>query len=160
MRRLSHLATSSNSESPPEDVAIYTAESSQGRKVGWPAWKQALSDWQKLLILLGQICIVLPVVGFLVFTPVLVGGMGYKGVKANLVSISSEVGDVSLQLMIILDVDHTLLGRLPWAVGIPKELRSLQGTLASCVRESLFADLRLLIVLSQYHLSGCFVSLK
>lgn len=68
------------------DVAIYTTDSADGKNVGWKAWKFALKDWQKLLILLAQVCIVMPVVGFLVFCPIVVGGMGYSGVKANLVS--------------------------------------------------------------------------
>ncbi|KAL7008106.1 hypothetical protein EMMF5_002288 [Cystobasidiomycetes sp. EMM_F5] len=70
------------------DNDVFSKDKADGRNVGWPAIKFALTDWKKLIILCGQICIVMPVVGFLVFTPVLVGGMGYAGVKANLMSVT------------------------------------------------------------------------
>lgn len=56
------------------DNVMFSTDSSEGKNVGWSAVKFALKDWQKLLIILGQVCIVMPVVGFMVFTPVLVGG--------------------------------------------------------------------------------------
>jgi len=69
----------------------WTSYSTQEVHVGWAAWKFALTDWQKLVILAGQICIVMPVVAFLIFTPIVVGGMGFAGVKANLMSVTPFV---------------------------------------------------------------------
>lgn len=42
---------------------MFTTDASDGNNIGWSAIKRALTDWQKIIILLGQICIVMPVVG-------------------------------------------------------------------------------------------------
>jgi hypothetical protein len=111
------------------DTAYYSTDGVDGRNLGWADIKFAIRDWQKILILLGQICIVMPVVGFLVFTPVLVGSMGFAGVKANLVSLATlNSKDTQLSQFAIssVDVRHTLHSRLHRSGLYPKEFRSLQ----------------------------------
>jgi MFS family permease len=51
----------------------------------------AITDWRKLLIICCNICSVLPVSVFSVFMPLIVKGMGYNGVDANLMSVSPFV---------------------------------------------------------------------
>lgn len=130
------------------DNVMFTSDSAEGKNIGWAALKFALKDWRKLLILLGQVCIIMPVVGFLVFTPVLVGGgstlrgcfarvsamliplrqlgMGFAGIKANLVSIfdTTEIAARMIADSVFIDVRHSLLRRLCWSACLPKELGS------------------------------------
>lgn len=97
------------------DVRLYTKEAADGRKVGWAAWKFALTDWQKLVILAGQICIVMPVVAFLIFTPIVVGGMGFAGVKANLVSQQQALrSDICLHVELTFGHSIRCRSRLSW----------------------------------------------
>jgi MFS family permease len=51
----------------------------------------AFSDWRTLLIICCNIASVLPVSVFSVFMPLIVKGMGYKALKANLMSVSPFV---------------------------------------------------------------------
>jgi MFS family permease len=44
-------------------------------------------DWKKLFTVICNICTVLPVTGFTTFLPLIVQGMGYKGIKATLMSV-------------------------------------------------------------------------
>jgi MFS family permease len=53
--------------------------------------KDAFSDWRTLLIICCNIASVLPVSVFSVFMPLIVKGMGYKALKANLMSVSPFV---------------------------------------------------------------------
>jgi MFS family permease len=53
--------------------------------------KDALMDYKKLLTIVCNICAVLPVVSFSFFMPIIVRGMGYDGIKANLMSASPFV---------------------------------------------------------------------
>jgi MFS family permease len=53
--------------------------------------RDAITDWRKLLIICCNICSVLPVSVFSVFMPLIVKGMGYSGVDANLMSVSPFV---------------------------------------------------------------------
>lgn len=48
-------------------------------------------DWKKLLIIVCNITTVLPVTAFTTFLPLIVQGMGYKGIEATLMSISPFV---------------------------------------------------------------------
>lgn len=44
-------------------------------------------DWKKLLTVVCNITTVLPVTAFTTFLPLIVQGMGYKGIQANLMSV-------------------------------------------------------------------------
>jgi hypothetical protein len=47
----------------------------------------AFKDWRKMLIILWTACATVPAYGFAIFLPLMVEGMGYKGVQANLMSV-------------------------------------------------------------------------
>ncbi|KAF1986240.1 MFS general substrate transporter [Aulographum hederae CBS 113979] len=47
----------------------------------------AVKDWRKLLVVVCNICSVLPASVFAVFLPLIVEGMGYEGQQANLMSV-------------------------------------------------------------------------
>lgn len=51
----------------------------------------AFSDWRSLLIVCCNIASVLPVSVFSVFMPLIVKGMGYKALEANLMSVTPFV---------------------------------------------------------------------
>jgi hypothetical protein len=53
--------------------------------------RDAITDWRKLLIICCNIFSVLPVSVFSVFMPLIVKGMGYSGVRSNLMSVSPFV---------------------------------------------------------------------
>jgi hypothetical protein len=46
-----------------------------------------VKDWKKLLIVICNITTVLPVTAFTTFLPLIVKGMGYKGITATLMSV-------------------------------------------------------------------------
>ncbi|PKS06224.1 hypothetical protein jhhlp_006970 [Lomentospora prolificans] len=57
----------------------------------------AFRDWRKILIVVWTACASVPAYGFAIFLPLIVQGMGYKGVKANLMSVPPFlVGAVAL----------------------------------------------------------------
>ncbi|KAF2401562.1 MFS general substrate transporter [Trichodelitschia bisporula] len=63
----------------------------------------AVKDWKKLLIVVCNIFVVLPVTAFTTFLPLIVQGMGYKGVRANLMSVPPfAVGFVGLLILVYL----------------------------------------------------------
>ncbi|KAL4808177.1 major facilitator superfamily domain-containing protein [Aspergillus unguis] len=47
----------------------------------------ALKDWRKMLIILWTGCATVPAYGFAIFSPLIVKGMGYDGVRANLMCV-------------------------------------------------------------------------
>jgi hypothetical protein len=53
--------------------------------------KDVVVDWKKLLTVVFNILATLPVSAFGTFLPLVVKGMGYAGVKANLMSVSPFV---------------------------------------------------------------------
>lgn len=58
---------------------------------------EAFRDWRKMLIVLWTACATVPAYGFSIFLPLIVQGMGYEGVKANLMSVPPFlVGAVAL----------------------------------------------------------------
>jgi MFS family permease len=61
--------------------------SQSDRNIRWTNVKDAITDWKKLLIIVCNICATVPVYGFGIFLPLIVQGMGYQGVKANLMSV-------------------------------------------------------------------------
>ncbi|KAF2017894.1 MFS general substrate transporter [Aaosphaeria arxii CBS 175.79] len=63
-------------------------------------------DWKKLLTVICNITTVLPVTAFTTFLPLIVQGMGYRGIQATLMSVSPfVVGTIGL-LMIVYSSDH------------------------------------------------------
>lgn len=57
----------------------------------------AFKDWRKILIILWTSCATIPAYGFAIFTPLIVKGMGYTSVRANLMSVPPfMVGGVAL----------------------------------------------------------------
>ncbi|KAL3483084.1 major facilitator superfamily domain-containing protein [Aspergillus germanicus] len=66
-------------------------------KVSWAHIKTALKDWRKMLIILWTACATVPAYGFAIFLPLIVKGMGYAGVRANLMCVPPfMVGAVAL----------------------------------------------------------------
>jgi hypothetical protein len=63
----------------------------ESRKVTWRNARDALKDWKKILTIVFNILATLPVSAFGTFLPLVVKGMGYSGVKANLMSVSPFV---------------------------------------------------------------------
>lgn len=57
------------------------------RRVSRQNFIDVAKDWKKLLIVLCNITAVLPVTAFTTFLPLIVEGMGYEGIKANLMSV-------------------------------------------------------------------------
>ncbi|KAF2404848.1 MFS general substrate transporter [Trichodelitschia bisporula] len=57
-------------------------------RITLPNIKDALTDWKKLITIACNICATLPVYVFGVFMPLIVKGMGYSGLDANLMSVS------------------------------------------------------------------------
>ena len=55
--------------------------------ISWQSIKIAFKDWRKLLIILWTTCATVPAYGFAIFLPLIVKGMGYEGVRANLMSV-------------------------------------------------------------------------
>jgi hypothetical protein len=60
-------------------------------KITWQNVRDALKDWKKLITICCNICATMPVYVFGVFMPLIVKGMGYNGVEANLMSVSPFV---------------------------------------------------------------------
>ncbi|KAL3444672.1 major facilitator superfamily domain-containing protein [Aspergillus insuetus] len=66
-------------------------------KVSWINIKTALKDWRKMLIIVWTACATVPAYGFAIFLPLIVKGMGYAGVRANLMCVPPfMVGAVAL----------------------------------------------------------------
>jgi sugar phosphate permease len=63
-------------------------------------------DWKKLLLVLCNITTVLPVTAFTTFLPLIVQGMGYRGIKATLMSVSPFVVGVAGLLCMVWSSDH------------------------------------------------------
>jgi hypothetical protein len=61
------------------------------RMVSMRGIKDVVVDWKKLLTVVFNILATLPVSAFGTFLPLVVKGMGYAGVKANLMSVSPFV---------------------------------------------------------------------
>lgn len=57
------------------------------RRVSRQNFTDVAKDWKKLSIVLCNIMAVLPVTAFTTFLPLIVEGMGYEGIKANLMSV-------------------------------------------------------------------------
>lgn len=53
--------------------------------------KDVMTDWKKLITVVFNILATLPVSAFGTFLPLIVKGMGYSGLKANLMSVSPFV---------------------------------------------------------------------
>ncbi|ORY90695.1 major facilitator superfamily domain-containing protein [Leucosporidium creatinivorum] len=67
-------------------VANSAAAHGKAASTTWRDVKDAL-DWRKVLIVVGNICATLPVSAFGVFAPLVVKGMGYTALEANLMSV-------------------------------------------------------------------------
>ncbi|GAA5827402.1 hypothetical protein JCM11251_003795 [Rhodosporidiobolus azoricus] len=69
------------------DIAAHNADlETSGNKMNWRDVRDALA-WHKLAIIVGNIQATLPVSAFGVFAPLLVKGMGYSSIDANLMTI-------------------------------------------------------------------------
>ncbi|CAI4215824.1 unnamed protein product [Parascedosporium putredinis] len=67
------------------------------RRIRWKNIATAFRDWRKILIVVWTACATVPAYGFAIFLPLIVQGMGYKGVRANLMSVPPFlVGAVAL----------------------------------------------------------------
>lgn len=61
----------------------------------------AFKDWRKMLIIVWTACATVPAYGFAIFLPLIVAGMGYEGVQANLMSVPPFlVGAVALVALV------------------------------------------------------------
>ncbi|KAJ5991678.1 hypothetical protein N7451_007402 [Penicillium sp. IBT 35674x] len=66
----------------------------------------ALKDWKKILIVICNLCATTPAYGFAIFLPLIVKGMGYDSIKANLMTVPPfMVGAVGLMVIVWLS-DH------------------------------------------------------
>lgn len=65
-----------------------------------------LKDWKKLLIVVCNVLAILPVTAFTTFLPLIVEGMGYEGVKADLMSVPPFVAGVVGLLILVWSSDH------------------------------------------------------
>ena len=63
----------------------------ESRRVTWRDVRDTFMDWKKLVTICFNILATLPVSAFGTFLPLVVKGMGYSGVKANLMSVSPFV---------------------------------------------------------------------
>ncbi|KAI6889627.1 hypothetical protein KC359_g291 [Hortaea werneckii] len=71
------------------------------RRVSRQNFIDVAKDWKKLLIVLCNITAVLPVTAFTTFLPLIFEGMGYEGIKANLMSVPPfVVGTVGLLIIV------------------------------------------------------------
>ncbi|PMD34967.1 MFS general substrate transporter [Hyaloscypha variabilis F] len=68
--------------------------------------RDALTDWKKLLTVVFNILATLPVSAFGTFLPLIVKGMGYSGVKANLMSVSPFVVGAFGLFVFVYSSDH------------------------------------------------------
>ena len=48
---------------------------------------RAVKDWKKVLIIVCNLCATTPAYGFAIFLPLIVKGMGYESIKANLMTV-------------------------------------------------------------------------
>ncbi|KAL4790974.1 major facilitator superfamily domain-containing protein [Aspergillus venezuelensis] len=55
--------------------------------ITWYNIKTALKDWRKMLIIVWTGCATVPAYGFAIFSPLIVKGMGFNGVRANLMCV-------------------------------------------------------------------------
>ncbi|KAB8256186.1 major facilitator superfamily domain-containing protein [Aspergillus pseudonomiae] len=79
-----------------EDMAEANAEESDHRLTTKDIVK-ALKDWKKVLIIVCNLCATTPAYGFAIFLPLMVKGMGYESIKANLMTVPPfMVGGVGL----------------------------------------------------------------
>ncbi|GAA5881962.1 hypothetical protein JCM8547_003934, partial [Rhodosporidiobolus lusitaniae] len=70
------------------DIAAHTSEAeTSGKTMAWRDVRDAFYSWEKIVIIIGNIFATLPVSAFGVFAPLVVKGMGYKSVDANLMSV-------------------------------------------------------------------------
>ncbi|KAL3459374.1 major facilitator superfamily domain-containing protein [Aspergillus heterothallicus] len=60
--------------------------------VRWSDLRTALTDWRKMLIIVFTGCAAVPAYGFAIFLPLIVRGMGYDGVRANLMCVPPFLG--------------------------------------------------------------------
>lgn len=65
-----------------------------------------LKDWKKLLIILFNVLGVLPVNAFTTFLPLIVQGMGYKGIHATLMSVPPFAVGAVVLVFIVWSSDH------------------------------------------------------
>ncbi|KAI9148221.1 putative transporter [Paramyrothecium foliicola] len=63
-------------------------------------------DWKKLMVVICNMTTVLPVTAFTTFLPLIVQGMGYRGIKATLMSVSPFVAGVAGLLIIVWSSDR------------------------------------------------------
>ncbi|EMD01042.1 hypothetical protein BAUCODRAFT_62198, partial [Baudoinia panamericana UAMH 10762] len=83
-----------------------------------------LKDWKKLCIIVCNIFAVLPVTVFTTFLPLVVQGMGYKGIRANLMSVPPFVVGATGLVIFVASSDyfqersiHTVVGMLLGMIG-------------------------------------------
>jgi hypothetical protein len=71
-----------------DDEGIIMNES---RSVSMRDVKDVMTDWKKLLTVVFNVLATLPVSAFGTFLPLIVKGMGYSGLSANLMSVTPFV---------------------------------------------------------------------
>jgi hypothetical protein len=111
----------------------------------------AFKDWKKLLIVACNVLAILPVTAFTTFLPLIVEGMGYKGVQADLMSVPPFVVGVVGLMIFVYSSDrfkerslHTMVGMLLGLIG--------------CVVMATSQDTRLRYAFTHICMAGIFAS--
>ncbi|KAK7191745.1 hypothetical protein DPSP01_008022 [Paraphaeosphaeria sporulosa] len=68
------------------DSVLNANSEEMDHKVSWANFKVAFKDWRKMLIVLWTMCATVPSYGFAIFLPLMVRGMGYSSIRANLMA--------------------------------------------------------------------------
>lgn len=82
-----HAACRMERDTVGVDGATGANSEEMDHRISWKNIKAAFKDWRKLLIILWTTCATVPAYGFAIFLPLIVKGMGYEGVRANLMSV-------------------------------------------------------------------------
>lgn len=82
-----HAARRMELDTAGVDGATGVNSEEMDHKISCKNIKTAFKDWRKLLIILWTTCATVPAYGFAIFLPLIVKGMGYEGVRANLMSV-------------------------------------------------------------------------
>ncbi|KAK4160156.1 major facilitator superfamily domain-containing protein [Cladorrhinum sp. PSN259] len=106
-------------------------------------------DWKKLLCIVFNITTVLPVTAFTTFLPLMVQGMGYKGVTATLMSVPPFVAGVVGLIIIVFVSDRFHDRSLPTMLG-------LVLALVGCAIMATSSDAKLRYGFAHVCLSGAF----
>ncbi|KAH8660081.1 major facilitator superfamily domain-containing protein [Xylariales sp. PMI_506] len=69
------------------DVVLHSNSEELDHKISVSNILAAFKDWRKILIIVWTACATVPAYGFAIFLPLIVSGMGYQGVQANLMSV-------------------------------------------------------------------------